>query len=529
MNNQSHHRNAKRAGIGGMSFGAAVAVAVLVFGPWVAVRAAEPNPLKFPAEWEKALEPIRSMPVQDTGFVRSAYTFAENRLMAIANKRSLNGANPLDVVLHLMADSDLLHSTPIIKIFHPELGKIYGAGRITLGQFENEDLQKAVVDLARSDSQKWTKPLDELQYRVERLETLEADFAIVPREESWLSPLEAKKKGGLDSTDRTILSEWDKLKGAIATNDATAGGAAAKALADAVTAAAKARGAALPDLSLDVFYHRHQPFGKSAWWYVFAALAYCAAWLLGKPKISWVGYGFLALGLVEQVIGVVARWILSGRAPLSNMFESFTFAIGGMVLVALVFEAIYRTRLVGMGCAIFGFIFMVLAHKVPIFDSQIRPLFPALQSSWLTYHVVTIMLSYSAFALSFFVGLIYLAKDLFFHGDRANIALVRSLPSLNALDVFNYRIIAIGFPLLTLGIILGAVWAATAWGRPWGFDPKETWSAITWLVYAIYLHIRFLAGWQGRRAAIFAILGFLAVLFTYLGVNYLLPGLHSYV
>jgi cytochrome c-type biogenesis protein CcsB len=114
-------------------------------------------------------------------------------------------------------------------------------------------------------------------------------------------------------------------------------------------------------------------------------------------------------------------------------------------------------------------------------------------------------------------------------GDEGRSLLARRLPTLKAMDVFNFRIVGVGFPLLTIGIIFGAVWAATAWGRPWGFDPKETWSAITWLIYAIYLHVRYLAGWSGKRAAIVAVVGFLAVMFTYLGVNYLLPGLHSYV
>lgn len=137
------------------------------------------------------------------------------------------------------------------------------------------------------------------------------------------------------------------------------------------------------------------------------------------------------------------------------------------------------------------------------------------------------MLSYSAFALSFFISIAYLGKD-FLGGNNSPIALLRRVPTLEALDLFNYKIVAIGFPLLTLGIIFGAVWASTAWGRPWGFDPKETWSAITWLIYAIYLHARYLAGWKGRPAAFLALLGFLGVLFTYLGVNFLLPGLHSY-
>jgi len=224
----------------------------------------------------------------------------------------------------------------------------------------------------------------------------------------------------------------------------------------------------------------------------------------------------------------VARWVLSGRAPLSNMYESFVFATAGMILVAIIFELANRPLLAGLGAGILGFIFMVLAHKAPIFDSAIRPLVPALQSSWLTYHVITIMLSYSAFALSFFVSVCYLLKDSL-GGDESRFSLVRRLLSLRTLDILNYKIIAVGFPLLTVGIILGAVWANTAWGRPWGFDPKEMWSAITWLIYAVYLHVRYFAGWKGRRAAILAIIGFGAVLFTYLGVNFLLRGLHSYV
>jgi cytochrome c-type biogenesis protein CcsB len=137
------------------------------------------------------------------------------------------------------------------------------------------------------------------------------------------------------------------------------------------------------------------------------------------------------------------------------------------------------------------------------------------------------MLSYSAFALSFLISLTYLFKRAT-GGDGSGARWVQRLPSLDTLDSFNYQIVAIGFPLLTVGIFTGAVWAATAWGRPWAFDPKETWSAVTWLVYGIFLHTRLLAGWKGSRSAVLGVIGFAAVLFTYLGVNYLLPGLHSY-
>jgi len=506
---------------------ASVALALLFAIVAHASRAAEQAPpIGFSEEWRQALAPLSTMPVQDYGFVRSAYTFGENQLVAITGKKSLKGADPLEAVLRLMADHDAAHETPLLKLSHPDLVAIYGTARISLHQYRDAANHERLIGLITTNQQLWTKPVNELEYRARTLEGLEAKFAIVPRVGEWVAP--TKLNGDADESERRIATAWASLKEAILHDDVRAGAVAAAELAGTVEGLANQRGIALPDLQLDLFYHVHAPFKRAAYWFVFAALAYLLAWLINRPGVSWLGWGLLVVGLGEQAVGIYARWILSERAPLSNMFESFAFATAGMVLLAVGFEAVYRTRLVGLGAATLGFIFTVLAHQAPIFDSQINPLVPALQSSWLTYHVVTIMLSYSAFALSFFVGVTYLVKDLAFGGDATTNPLVRRLPSLEAMDVFNYRIIAVGFPLLTAGVILGAVWAATAWGRPWGFDPKETWSAITWLVYAIYLHVRYLAGWQGRRAAILSVVGFIAVLFTYLGVNYLLPGLHSY-
>jgi ABC-type transport system involved in cytochrome c biogenesis permease subunit len=141
---------------------------------------------------------------------------------------------------------------------------------------------------------------------------------------------------------------------------------------------------------------------------------------------------------------------------------------------------------------------------------EIIPLVPALQSYWLFFHVALCFLAYGSFAVSFGVSLSYL--------------FTREV----SLDELTYRSIAIGFVLLALGIITGAVWAHYAWGAYWSWDPKETWALITWLIYALYLHLRAI-GWRKKRSAWLAIIGFFAVIFTYLGVNFLLPGLHSYM
>ncbi|HOE97826.1 MAG TPA: c-type cytochrome biogenesis protein CcsB [Candidatus Sumerlaeota bacterium] len=482
-------------------------------------------PAMSPA-WEAALRPLERLPVQDTGYVRSAHTYARTRLRGITGRNGLGELNAVQSLIWLVSHPAAAAREPLIRVTHPELGSLLGGRRTSLETYRDGRVRERIVAALRAD-ENLLKPINELETRAAMFEHLEAEMAFVPRAGEWLSPVDAAGRDDLSSEERELVELWAALKRAVAEDNPTAGGELARELAARAPRLAEARGLALPRLEADWFYHTHEPFRKSSLFYLVGALGFGAAFLLGRRWVYWSSLALMGGGLAEQVLGVGLRWIVAGRAPLSNMYESFTFATAGMILLALVFEWIYRTRLAGLGGTILGFAFMVIAHNVAIFDSQIRPLMPALQSSWLTYHVVTIMLSYSAFALSFFVALVYLAKEAL-GGDGSVRLALRKLPSLQALDLFNYRIIAVGFPLLTLGIVTGAIWAATAWGRPWAFDPKETWSAITWLIYAIYLHVRYMAGWRGRRAAVLALVGFAAVLFTYLGVNYLLPGLHSY-
>jgi len=436
-------------------------------------------------------------------------------------------------VFWLMADPDRARAQKILKVDHPKLVKVLGGKRTSWNDFHDTNYVAALRAVLAKNAEQLTAPINKLAQRASHLERLEEEFAIVPRSGEWLAPSQvphgshSAEQTPQQKQDDAILHAWGALKQAIQKNDQIAGSKAVNELVQSVNVAVVSQGEELPQLRLDSLYQKHHPFAKSALFYVLAAIAFAASLLFGVTRASQIGFVLMSIGLLEEILGIAARWILSGRAPLANMYESFTFATAGMILVALIFEFMSKSRLAGLGGATLGFIFMVIAHKAPIFDSQIRPLFPALQSVWLTYHVVTIMLSYSAFALSFFASLCYLGKDAL-GGDNTRFGLVQKLPSLLSLDVFIYKIVAVGFPLLTIGIILGAVWANTAWGRAWGFDPKETWSLITWLVYLVYLHLRFIAGWKGRRTAVVALIGFACVIFTYIGVNYLLPGLHSY-
>jgi cytochrome c-type biogenesis protein CcsB len=174
------------------------------------------------------------------------------------------------------------------------------------------------------------------------------------------------------------------------------------------------------------------------------------------------------------------------------------------------------------------FPFIIMAYA-SLNSSEIQPLVPALQSNWLISHVVTCFVGYAAFAVSFGVSFLYLFKvNAENRASKKGHSFMDFLPSSDLLDEVGYKTIAIGFPLLTIGIITGAFWANVAWGTYWSWDPKETWSLIVWLIYAAYLHARITKGWRGKKAALLSIVGFSATLFCYLGVNLILSGLHSY-
>lgn len=238
----------------------------------------------------------------------------------------------------------------------------------------------------------------------------------------------------------------------------------------------------------------------------------------------------MIIGLVIHSGGLVTRWLEThqagyGYVPLSNMYESLIFFSWTIVLIYLILEFKYQQKIIGIFITPLAFLAIALTSIIPGIDAKITPLMPALQSNWLTIHVTTCFFGYASFAVSFGVSILYLMRE---KGGKSTEGALRWLPSTHILDEINYKSIVIGFPMLSLGIITGAAWANYAWGSYWSWDPKETWSLITWFVYAAFLHARLTRDWRGRKAAVLSILGFAAVLFTYFGVNYIISGLHSY-
>lgn len=227
---------------------------------------------------------------------------------------------------------------------------------------------------------------------------------------------------------------------------------------------------------------------------------------------TWLVGAFLAAALV-------ARWRATSHAPWSNMWEYTVAFAGGTSLAYGAFERWYGQRT--LGAFVQPVVLGLLAAAAAFFPSDVRPLVPALRNEpLLAAHVAMMVLAYSALSVSFAAAVVYLVQ-----GEKSRFS---RLPRAAVLDEIGHRAVIVGFPLLALGIALGAYWANSAWGRYWDWDPKETSALATWLVYAAYLHMRGLRGWQGTRSAVLLVVGFLAVLFTYFGVNLWLSGLHSY-
>ncbi|HLF78260.1 MAG TPA: c-type cytochrome biogenesis protein CcsB [Dehalococcoidia bacterium] len=228
---------------------------------------------------------------------------------------------------------------------------------------------------------------------------------------------------------------------------------------------------------------------------------------------------WLSLALLSG--SLVCRAIAVERPPIGNLWEYTVALAWGMVLFTAIFEQAFKERALGLVMLPAAATLMTIA--LAFFPSDIRPLVPALQANRiLGVHVTTMVLAYSALSISAGAAVLYLAQ-----AGPSGRRFAR-LPDTETLEETAYWSVLVGFPLLTLGIALGAYWANNAWGRYWGWDPKETAALLTWFVYAGYLHARGLRGWEGKRSAWLLIVAYTAVMFTYFAVNFVFSGLHSY-
>jgi len=265
--------------------------------------------------------------------------------------------------------------------------------------------------------------------------------------------------------------------------------------------------------------------------YLISFVGYLVFVVTKKEKVGSAAFWLVFVGFLVHLAGLLLRWREShatgyGYLPLSNLYESLIFFSWAIVLIYLIVDWWYHLRIIGVWTSPLAALVIAATSIIPGVSSDVRPLIPALQSNWLGIHVISCFLGYAAFAIAFGVSLVYLLQS---RRESSQRNLITWLPSSQTLDDINYKAVVIGFPLLTIGIVTGAAWAQYAWGRYWGWDPKETWSLITWFIYAAFLHARYRRDWKGKRTAVLSIVGFTAVIFTYFGVSYLLYGLHSYM
>lgn len=290
---------------------------------------------------------------------------------------------------------------------------------------------------------------------------------------------------------------------------------------------------------------------------LFAMVIYWFNLIFFKDKSS-----FYKLGRFSTVIANIflffilcSRWIIAGYFPLSNLYESLLFLTWTLLTVYLYIETKTSSRLIGailipVTLLISGFANLTLSPEM----QKSSPLVPALQSNWLMMHVSMMLLSYGTLIMGSLLCILFLVISRYQDIDlkvqdnsslplynlmldyyeakvispSAEVSEFGKFKLLQSLDNWSYRIIGLGFPFLTIGIISGGVWANEAWGSYWSWDPKETWALITWLVFATYLHARITKGWEGKKTAILGGLGFFVIWICYLGVNFLGKGLHSY-
>jgi cytochrome c-type biogenesis protein CcsB len=274
-----------------------------------------------------------------------------------------------------------------------------------------------------------------------------------------------------------------------------------------------------------------------------------------KPVVSQIGRISTSIAHIVLFFILCSRWIVAGYFPLSNLYESLLFLTWILLTAYLYIETKTNSRLIGaivvpVTLLISGFANLTLSPEM----QKSSPLVPALQSNWLMLHVSMMLLSYGTLIMGSLLCILFLVisgyKDIdlkskekeilpFYNvmleyyertviSPSAEISEFGKIKLLQSLDNWSYRIIGLGFPFLTIGIISGGVWANEAWGSYWSWDPKETWALITWLVFATYLHARITKGWEGKKTAIVGGLGFFVIWICYLGVNFLGKGLHSY-
>jgi len=459
-------------------------------------------------------------------------SFARQAVKAVTGRERLRGHEPVGLVLGWLTRPDAWSDYPLIQVNYQPLKKELGLP-IQETRFAYNRLRHV---LEQSDPQRLRKMWAHVHRVLKEMAAFEEvrdgrAWQVVPHptdaKAAWTTPIQ----WGVEAPDRAapISNAFMAIMRAYRGGDNPAFVRACGELSTAARAVHPVTYPSRGTLALECTYNRLRPFFWAMLMMLAAALAFALALWSGSTGLTagtkrWLwaaGVAMLVSGVGVQAAGLVVRTILAGRAPMANMYESLIFMAAGVGLAAVVFEWVYRKRVFGLVAALLNGVGLLLADVLPL-SATIEPLMAALRDTmWLSIHVTTIMLSYSAFAVAMGLGHVLLGF--------CALAPWRT-PIRRHLADLTWWVVDIGLVLLAAGITTGAIWGNEAWGRYWGWDPKESWSLVTMFGYLAMVHaVRFSGRHRDLVTGAGAVLGFLLVVMTYYGVNYVLrSGLHVY-
>lgn len=503
-----------------------------------------PGPL-FPADQSVDLKTIKSLLIQEGGRVKPMDTFFTESLLLVTGKMRFQGRDSAELCLSWIVDPTKHEKEPFVAVTHEPLKKIIGLdfGQKYFTPFElaeNKELKQFLQEIG-SRQQKKEKLNQTEQEALRVYSKLDRFYGIAqgtllkivpfPRESSkaWISPVDLlpghELGEGLDPQLRAdFLTVFGTLVQTYKIKEKQAFENASRLLVVIQNRIAESAGISLKAYPVrqELVYNSLKPFQQAWKFYLLSFLIFLFSLAWKNPWLPRIAFLPFIAGVLIHTLGFVLRCWIAGRPPVSNMYESIIWVSWGVVFFAGILALVYRQKLYLMAATAISTIALITAASAPtVLNPHVTPLEPVLRSNyWLTIHVLTITLSYAAFALALGVG--HYQLILFGWKNRDEVRL-------KAVSLFLYRTLQIGVLLLASGTILGGVWANDSWGRFWGWDPKEVWALIALIGYLAVLHGRH-AGWlRDFGVAVGSVVAFLGVLMAWYGVNFVLGvGLHSY-
>ena len=489
--------------------------------------------ISFPAFAENKfdLSTLRQIAILDQGRVKPFDTFARETVRAITGKTSFQGKDSVQVLIEWIAQPEAVMEQAVILSRYEPLNQKMG--------FQVHDGHLTPKSLAdNKEFQPYLKNVFMKEQASESLSETEKEAALVYRRLEMLMKIlsgssiqifpDPTQQGGWASLDNTAYKEQVEVFRNLLKNYEDKNSSEFNKNAEKFSAELRRLGEAggkypsVKDLQREVRFNQFRPFQKAWILFLITFVMMLLSFILKQRFTYYLALLFALAGVGVSVYGFVARCLIAGRPPVSNMYESVIWVSFGSVIFALIFEAVYRSRFFILAASAVSTIGLVLADNLPnVLSSNIMPLVPVLRSNfWLTIHVLTITLSYAAFMLAMGLGQVTLGFYAFKSQDKEKIKM---------LNLYVYRAIQVGVILLAAGTILGGVWANYSWGKFWGWDPKEVWALIALLGYIAILHGRY-AGWlRSFGLTAWSVLAFLLVMMAWYGVNFVLGvGLHSY-